>query len=112
MRELISVKNGAESVETEARQGNGHALPVAASVPPATPATAPATIMRSVREIDDRLARLTIRWRFTFDGSLEERCLIAQAAAIFWVLDPDVAWADAVDRVLPVMMEIISEEGL
>lgn len=112
MRELTSVKNGAESLETEARQGNGHALPVAASVPPATPATATAIVTRSAREIDDRLARLTIRWRFASEDSLEEIRLVAQAAAIFWVLDPDVTWADAVDRVLPVMMEIIREEGL
>jgi hypothetical protein len=66
---------------------------------------------RPSAEIDDRIARLAIRWHYEEDPNLCAE-LMSAAAALYWVSDPTCNWAEAVSRVDNYMAEIIKEEGL
>lgn len=66
---------------------------------------------RPSSEIDDRIARLAIRWHYEEDPGLRSE-LMSAAAALYWVSDPTCEWVEALDRVGNYMTEITNEEGL
>jgi hypothetical protein len=66
---------------------------------------------RTSAEIDDRIARLAIRWHYEEDPHLCAE-LMSAAAALYWASDPTCSWAEAVSRVDSYMAAVIKEEGL
>jgi hypothetical protein len=66
---------------------------------------------RTSAEIDDRIARLAIRWHYEEDPYICAE-LMSAAAALYWVSDPTCTPAEALDRVDNYMTEVLKEEGL
>lgn len=104
MRELT--KNGAESVETDVRQPNGHAPAPTAQEGGILPPR-----MRTEREIEQRITLLATRYHYEDAAAPRER-LMEQIAALYWVVDPEISWAAIVEAARATVAERLREEGL
>lgn len=103
MRELA--KNGAESVETDVRQPNGHAPGKTAQEGGILPPR-----MRTEREIEQRITLLATRYHYVVAS--ESEIIMAQIAALYWVVDPEISWAAIVEAARATTTERLREEGL
>jgi hypothetical protein len=66
---------------------------------------------RPSAEIDDRIARLAIRWHYEEDAQLRGE-LLSAAAALYWASDPTCEWTNAPEFLAGYVEAVLKAEGL
>lgn len=67
---------------------------------------------RTVIQIEERIARLALRWHYE-DDDAERARLLGACQALYWAANPGIGWRDCEDQADGYMMDVLAqEEGL
>ena len=74
--------------------------------------TEPIEQPRTIAQIEERIARLALRWHYAEDDTERAR-LLGACQALYWAFKPDMAWSYCEELAQGYMEDVLSdEEGL